>query len=58
MPDPVFQQAYETVRRSCSDEAWIALTPQEITAMIYQEIRRIDAIMARPAAAAPKDPEQ
>jgi hypothetical protein len=60
MPDPVFQQAYDTVRRSCSDGAWLALTPREITTLIYQEIRRIDALEAQARAAAgtkPKDPE-
>jgi hypothetical protein len=60
MPDPVFQQAYETVRRSCSDEAWMALTPREITDLIYQEIRRIDTLAAQARAAAgtkPKAPE-
>jgi hypothetical protein len=43
MTDPVFQQAYLTVRRSCSDEEWAALTPRQITDAIYREIRRIDA---------------
>lgn len=41
--DPVFRQAFETVRASYSDEAWNALTPRQITELIYQEIRRIDA---------------
>jgi hypothetical protein len=43
MTDPVFQQAYATVRRSCSDEEWVALTPRQIADAIYREIRRIDA---------------
>jgi hypothetical protein len=43
MTDPVFQQAFENVRKSFSDEAWNALTPRQITEAIYQEIRRIDA---------------
>jgi hypothetical protein len=47
LTDPVFQQAYEAVRRSYSDEAWHALTPRQITEAIYLEIRRIDAIAAR-----------
>ena len=46
MTDPVFQQAYETIRNSHSDEAWNALTPRQITELIYQEIRRIDALIA------------
>ena len=60
MADPVFMQAYETVRRSYSDEAWNALTPRQITDAIYQEIRRIDAEIAasggRGRAALSKDP--
>jgi hypothetical protein len=50
MTDPVFQQAYSTVRRSCSDEEWAALTPRQITDAIYREIRRIDTGMAVDAA--------
>jgi hypothetical protein len=60
MTDPVFQQAYETVRHSFTGEAWGALTPQQIAEAIYQEIRRIDAkmtgtggpVLPTPAAAA------
>jgi hypothetical protein len=47
MTDPVFQQAYETVRKSWSDEAWKTLTPRQITEAIYEEIRRIDAHAAQ-----------
>lgn len=43
MTDPVFQQAYDTVRRAYTDEAWHALTPRQITDAIYREIRRLDA---------------
>lgn len=43
MTDPVFHQAYETVRSRYSDEAWSALTPRQITEAIYREIRGIDA---------------
>jgi hypothetical protein len=43
MSDPVFQQAFETVRKSWSNEAWSNLTPRQITELIYREIRRIDA---------------
>jgi hypothetical protein len=43
MTDPVFQQAYATVRQSCSDEEWAALTPRQIADAIYREMRRIDA---------------
>jgi hypothetical protein len=46
MTEPVFQQAFETVRKSYSDEAWNGLTPRQITEAIYQEIRRIDADLA------------
>jgi hypothetical protein len=54
--DPVFQQAFETVRKSWSDEAWNALTPRQITDAIYREIRRIDAETAAPAATSATDP--
>ena len=47
--DPVFQQAFETVRKSYSDEAWNALTPRQISDAIYREIRRIDAERAAQA---------
>ena len=53
MTDPVFQQAYEIVRRSYTDETWGALTPRQITEAIYQEIRRIDARLAAEEAARP-----
>jgi hypothetical protein len=53
MSDPVFQQAFETVRKSWSDEAWITLTPRQITEAIYREIRRIDAEAVREVAVAP-----
>lgn len=43
MTDPVFQQAYETVRASYTGDAWAALTPRQITEAIYREIRRLDA---------------
>jgi hypothetical protein len=56
MSDPVFQQAFETVRKSWSNEAWGTLTPRQVTELIYREIRRIDAGTlsreARPAAEA------
>jgi hypothetical protein len=47
MTDPVFQQAYDSIRRSHSDEAWYGLTPRQITEAIYREMRRIDAIAAK-----------
>jgi hypothetical protein len=50
MTDSVFQQAYEAVRKSYSDQAWNVLTPRQITEAIYQEIRRIDAQLARSGA--------
>jgi hypothetical protein len=43
MADPVFQQAYETVRKSCSTEVWNLLSARQITELVYQEMRRIDA---------------
>ena len=46
MTDPVFQQAFDAVRKSWSDAAWSALTPRQISEAIYQEIRRIDALAA------------
>ena len=39
MTDPVFHQAYETVRARYTDEAWSALTPRQITEAIYRERR-------------------
>jgi hypothetical protein len=57
MSDPVFLQAFATVRKSCSDGAWNTLTPRQITEAIYQEIRRIDAGAAKPGPApAPGSP--
>lgn len=55
MTDPVFQEAYDNVRRFHSKEGWSALTPRQITEAIYQEIRRIDALRARQAKAPPPD---
>jgi hypothetical protein len=49
MTDPVFQQAFENVRKSCSDEAWNAMTPRQITDAIYQEIKRIDTLLVERA---------
>jgi len=43
MSDGSFQQAYARVRSRFSDQAWIALTPRQITDAIYREIRQIDA---------------
>jgi len=42
MRDPVFQRAYDAVRRAYTDTEWGALTPRQITEAIYDEIRRID----------------
>ena len=52
MSDPVFQQAYDTVRKSWSDAAWATLTQKQITEAIYREIRRIDAETAHARTAA------
>jgi hypothetical protein len=50
MADPVFQQAFETVRKSCSVEVWDMLSARQITELVYQEMRRIDAGLAGEAA--------
>jgi hypothetical protein len=49
MADPVFQQAFETVRKSCSTEVWDMLSARQITELVYQEMRRIDARLSGPA---------
>ena len=58
MSDPVFQQAFATVRGSWSDDAWSSLTPRQITEAIYLEIRRIDAVrrVKRPSPRFPPPP--
>lgn len=43
MSDATFQEAYARVRSRHSEEAWLALTPRQITEAIYGEIRMIDA---------------
>ena len=43
MTDPVFHEAYETVRARYTSESWAALTPRQIANEIYREIRSIDA---------------
>ncbi len=43
MSDQIFLDAYARVRKSYSEEAWLALDPRQITAAIYREIRRLDA---------------
>jgi hypothetical protein len=42
MSDQIFQNAYARVRGRHSDQAWFALTPREITDLIYREMRVID----------------
>jgi hypothetical protein len=42
MSDQIFQDAYARVRGRYTDQAWFALTPREITDLIYREIRVID----------------
>ena len=42
MTDQIFQDAYARVRGRHTDQAWFALTPREITDLIYREIRVID----------------
>ena len=43
MCDGIFQIAYDCVRARIGSEAWLTLSPQQITDTIYQEMRRIDA---------------
>jgi hypothetical protein len=43
MADPVFLQAFESARRSCSADIWNLLSARQITELVYQEMRRIDA---------------
>jgi hypothetical protein len=38
-----FQQAYEAVVARYSREEWAAFRPSDITRMIYEEMRRLDA---------------
>jgi hypothetical protein len=38
-----FQQAYEAVVARYSREEWAAFRPSDITQMIYEEMRRLDA---------------
>jgi hypothetical protein len=60
MSDGSFQEAYARVRGRYSDQAWIALTPRQITEAIYQEMRQIDAERNQPtdrgSAAGPQAP--
>ncbi|MGD0431527.1 MAG: hypothetical protein ABSA58_10585 [Acetobacteraceae bacterium] len=48
MTDTVFQQAFEAAQKSCSVEVWDMLTSRQITELVYQEMRRIDANQAKP----------
>jgi hypothetical protein len=40
--DDIFQDAYARVRGRHDDKAWFALSPRQITDLIYCEIRIID----------------
>lgn len=42
MSEHTFQDAYARVRGRHGDQAWYALSPREITELIYREIRAID----------------
>jgi len=35
--------AYKAIRQSLDDDQWISLTVRDRAALIYQEMRRIDA---------------
>jgi hypothetical protein len=47
MSDGSFQEAYARVRSRYDDQAWIALTPRQVTEAIYQELRLLDATRNR-----------
>jgi hypothetical protein len=49
MSDDIFQDAYARVRGRHDDQAWFALSPREITELIYREIRIIDRERVPPA---------
>jgi hypothetical protein len=49
MADPVFLQAFEAARRSCATDVWDLLSARQITELVYQEMRRIDADLAKPS---------
>lgn len=42
MNDQIFQVAYSQVRGRHDDQAWFALSPRQITDLIYREIRVLD----------------
>jgi len=42
MSDLIFQDAYARVRSRYSNQDWVALSPREVTTLIYQEMREID----------------
>jgi hypothetical protein len=42
MSDLIFQDAYDRVRSRYSNQDWVALSPREVTTLIYQEMREID----------------
>jgi hypothetical protein len=41
-----FQEAYRRARSRFTQEQWLALAPQQITAEIYREMREMDAAAA------------
>jgi len=57
MSDHIFQQAYDRVRHRLSEDAWLALSPRQVTEAIYQEMRRIDAEIIRRRQAEPTPDE-
>ena len=44
MEDQIFQIAYEASRHSMVEYLWQRMDPRERTALIYREMRRIDAV--------------
>ena len=49
----VFQEAAKAAQMR-NGEAWLVLTPQEQTRCIYEEMRRIDAELAKAAGRLPR----
>ena len=53
MKDRIFQIAYEASRHSMVEERWQRMETREQAALIYQEMRRIDAGNATVTAQSP-----
>jgi hypothetical protein len=55
LTDQTFQKAYDRVRARHSNSGWFTLSPREITALIYREMRDIDLARASECDAKPTD---